>query len=192
MFYWIAKYILSIYFHVVYRIKVKNLNNIPKKGGVIVCSNHESVLDPMLIGIIINRRISFMAKKELFNNKFYGLVLRHLDSFPVERDIADLQAYKKAIKLLKSGKALGIFAQGTRSKNIDTKEGKGGAVFFALNSGVPIVPVGIKVKKKFFTTVEFNCGDAIDYSEYKNIKLKTEVLNELTEDLMEKINVLRG
>ena len=180
---------LLIYFRIVYRIKVTGIENIPRDGGVVLCANHQSIKDPIIVGILVKRRVSFMAKKELFKNKIVGLVLKGIDVFPVERNSTDLKAYKKAIKLLKKGKALGIFAQGTRSSELDVSKGKSGAVFFALSAGVPIVPIGIRIEKSIFSKIYLNCGEAIYYDEQKGKKIKTELLDELTSQLMVKIDL---
>ena len=189
LFYWIARFVVGLGLRIMYKIKITNLENVPKEKGVILCANHQFIIDPMLVGVAVKRRVSFMGKKELFDNKFYGLVLRGIDVFPVDRGATDLTAYRNAMKLLKGGKALGIFAQGKRSTEFDVRQGKVGAVFFAISAGVPIVPVGIKMKKNIFSTFELNFGEPIDYSEYKGMKLKSENLEEMTEDLMKKIDL---
>ena len=94
---WVLAQILRL----LYRIEVKGLENLPR-NGVLLCPNHASDLDPVLIGIClpINYRLHFMAKEELFQNRLFGRILRALGAFPVNREGADIQAVKTAMKVI--------------------------------------------------------------------------------------------
>ena len=93
---WVLAQILRL----LYRIEVKGLENLPR-NGVLLCPNHASDLDPVLIGIClpINYRLHFMAKEELFQNRLFGRILRALGAFPVNREGADIQAVKTAMSI---------------------------------------------------------------------------------------------
>ena len=107
---WVLAQILRL----LYRIEVKGLENLPR-NGVLLCPNHASDLDPVLIGIClpINYRLHFMAKEELFQNRLFGRILRALGAFPVNREGADIQAVKTAMKVIHEGENLLIFPEGT-------------------------------------------------------------------------------
>ena len=117
--------------------------NIPRAGGFIFASNHLSNLDPLLIGLSLDRPISYMAKDALFKNKAFGFLMRRVWVFPVKRGTADIGALREAIRRLKAGSPLVLFPQGTRRKSGDQSLERlhPGVGFIAARSGVPVVPV---------------------------------------------------
>jgi len=143
MFYYVARAICWLLVKIFWRVEIKGIDNIPKNGGLVLASNHVSYLDPIILGISIKRKIYFIAKKEVFNNIFGSLLLRNLNAFPVDRGKTDIVAFKRAINILKEGKILGIFPEGTRSSNGVLQELKIGVLKIAKKAGVPILPVGI-------------------------------------------------
>ncbi|MDP4132383.1 MAG: lysophospholipid acyltransferase family protein [Bacillota bacterium] len=167
-----------------------NNSNVPDKGGFIICSNHSSNWDPIFIAISVRRRLSFMAKKELFKNKIFGILLSSLGAFPLDRSKNDVGAVKTAIKVLKDGNVLLIFPQGKRCKMKDEIAAKHGAIKIAIIAGVPILPVGITESHKLFRRVNVNIGKPIDYSQYKGTKLTDEDCDKLSSELMKEINKL--
>ncbi len=92
LLYTFGKTILFPAYKLLYRFKVKNKGAVPPEGGVILASNHMSFADPVLLGLSVKRRLYFMAKQELFRNKFAGAVIRALGAFPVERGAGDGRA----------------------------------------------------------------------------------------------------
>lgn len=125
-------------------IKVYGKKNIPKHSGFLIASNHQSNLDPLLIGVANYRPIDFMAKSELFRNKFFGFILRCVHVFPVKRGKLDLGSIKEAIARLENGGVLLLFPQGGRRDSIDEKDARAGVGLFACKAKVPIVPAFIK------------------------------------------------
>lgn len=188
--YWIIRFVVSIHVFLKYRIKVYGYENVNNEGGAIVCSNHISAYDPVILGIALKRKIHFMGKKELFENKFLKVILTFMGVFPVDREKTDVKSYKTAINYLKNNEMLGIFAQGTRLKEIDAKNAKAGAMLFALKGKAPIIPVAIISTYKPFSKVVLKFGEPILLDEYFGKKVSTEKLNELTEELMGKISKL--
>jgi 1-acyl-sn-glycerol-3-phosphate acyltransferase len=116
--------------------------NVPKRGSLLVVSNHLSVSDPILIGVYLGRRISFMAKEELFKNRLIGHFLEYLGSFPVHRGRSSRDALYRAEKILKEGKALGMFPEGKRSMQNELQSGMNGTALLIYHNPVPIMPVG--------------------------------------------------
>lgn len=151
----IAKSFIGILF----RVKVYGIENLPPNGKCIICSNHISNFDPLILRKIITREVSFMAKKELFDNKILNYLLKNNNVFPVERDKLDIAAYRNAINILKSENALCMFIQGTRSKNLD--KAKDGAAMFAIKTNAPVIPVCIVATYKPFSKVKVVFGKQI-------------------------------
>jgi len=143
MFYSIVRIISWILLKIFWGMKVKGAENIPKNGAVIIASNHVSYLDPAVLAASLNRKIYFIAKKEVFKNGFVSFILKNLNAISVDRENADILAFKKAINILREEKVLGIFPEGTRSPNGELQELKLGAIKIAMKTGVPILPVGI-------------------------------------------------
>ena len=146
MFYWICKILFSPILWILYPTRFINKRNIPKKGKMILAMNHQSNRDALVLGSHIGRKLHFMAKKELFQKKFSGWVLKKWGAFPVNRTSTDLNAIKTSLKLLKQGKAMAIFPEGTRREGTDMGAVKNGAAMFASKTESPIIPA-IFVKK---------------------------------------------
>ena len=142
---WVLAQILRL----LYRIEVKGLENLPR-NGVLLCPNHASDLDPVLIGIClpINYRLHFMAKEELFQNRLFGRILRALGAFPVNREGADIQAVKTAMKVIHDGVG---YHDGLPA------HAHSGIAMIGVRSGATLVPVFADGKKRMFrkTTIIF-------------------------------------
>ena len=123
-----------------YRIEVIGGEHIPPEGGCILAANHESVVDPFILGVATKRAIRYMSKAELFRNRAVAATLRSLGAFPVERGGGDRAAFSEAAELLRRGEVLGIFPQGTSKQQLERRWHRG-AARLALVTGAPIVPV---------------------------------------------------
>jgi 1-acyl-sn-glycerol-3-phosphate acyltransferase len=123
-----------------YRIELVGAENVPQDGGCILASNHESLVDPFILGVATTREIRFMAKSELFANRAMAATFRALGAFPVERGGGDRAAFSEAAELLRRGEVLGIFPQGTHKQHLERRWHRG-AARLALVTGAPIVPV---------------------------------------------------
>ena len=185
-----AKGLFYLYMHTFYDVEYIGRENLPKDGAVIVCANHKSVSDPLLLGGILERPLHFMAKQEIFKNKFFSWVLREIGAFPVNRKTVEMTSFKHALGVLKNGEIMGIFSQATRKTQIDENEGKAGVALFASKSGAPVVPIGISGNYKWFSKMTINMGEPIDFSEYSGKRLRTPELEELTKEIMGKVKQL--
>ena len=154
----------------IYRFDIKGLEHFPKTGGVLVCSNHIDALDPPVVGITAPRPVHFMAKEELFNMPILKPLLPKLNAFPVKRGLSDREALRRALALLKNGDVMGLFPEGTRSK--DGKLGKGfsGAGFFALKGNADVVPCAIIGPYKPFKRLKVVYGKPIIMQPYRDRK----------------------
>ncbi|SHN19841.1 lysophospholipid acyltransferase family protein [Gracilibacillus kekensis] len=142
-FYRFAKTVVKLVLKPKYKVIGKGLENIPKEGPVIICSNHISNYDPPIVGITCPRPIHFMAKEELFKNKIFGFILKKVNTIVLKRGASDRTALKKGLEVLKDGNVLGLFPEGTRSKTGELKKGLAGAGFFALRSKATVIPCAI-------------------------------------------------
>ena len=142
MLYLLAKVLLSPFFLLLMRPRVRGLRHLWRRGGAIVVSNHWALSDPILMALISPRVVHFMAKQELFQNPAARFVLmRGLYAFPVNRKHADMASLKQAMAVLQKGKVFGIFPEGRRSVTGELDELERGAAFLALRCNVPILPV---------------------------------------------------
>ena len=124
------------------RWQVEGRENVPPSGPLIIVANHLSLADPPLLSASIPRRITFMAKEELFHS-WGGVFVRAFGAFPVRRGELDRGAIRQALEVLEGGRALGMFPEGGRSSNIQLKPASPGTALVAARSGAPILPVGI-------------------------------------------------
>lgn len=143
MFYFLVRWLLRIMCTVVFRMKVTGKDNIPRSGPVILASNHVSLLDPIVVGCAVDRRISFMAKHELFANRVFGTILKWLGAFPVRRGEADRKAFAQCFDVLRQGGVLGLFPEGTRSPDGRLMPAMSGTAIIATKTGAPVVPMAV-------------------------------------------------
>ncbi|WP_175639714.1 lysophospholipid acyltransferase family protein [Metabacillus schmidteae] len=170
-----------------YRIKVEGLEHFPKEGGVLLCTNHISNFDPPVVGVTAPRKVLFMAKAELFKVPVLKQLLTNFGTFPVKRGGGDREAIRAGLKVLKEGHVLGVFPEGTRSKDGKLGKGQAGAGFFALRSTAAVVPCAIIGPYKSFRTLRVVYGKPINMEEYREKKINAE---EMTSIIMEEINKL--
>jgi 1-acyl-sn-glycerol-3-phosphate acyltransferase len=122
-------------------LKVSGKENIPKTGGVLLLSNHQSYLDPVLIGVQLRRPLSYLGKSELFKNPMVSWLFRHLNAIPLQLGAGDIHALRETIKLLKEGHILTIFPEGSRTDTGELLPLQPGFTLVVRKAGVPIVPV---------------------------------------------------
>lgn len=125
------------------QLRVTGADHVPANGPLIVVSNHLSNADPPILIIAFPRPLFFMGKSELFRNPVLAFIVRKFGGFPVERGSADRGALRHGLAVLREGIPLGIFPEGGRSKSGAMKAGLPGVGLLALQSGAPVLPVGI-------------------------------------------------
>lgn len=183
-FYQFAKGVVASVFFPLYRIEVKGKEHFPKDGAVLLCSNHIDNLDPPTVGISAPRQVHFMAKEELFRVPVLGGIVRKVGSFPVKRGMSDREALRNGLNVLKEGGVLGLFPEGTRSKDGKLGKGLAGAGFFALRSNALVVPCAVIGTYKPFRKVKVFFGEPINLDPLRERKATAE---EATELIMSKI-----
>ena len=115
---------------------------LPKSGGAIICANHQSHLDPPLVGMAPSRHCIYLARKTLFNNPLFGFVIANLDAIPLNRDGMGIEGIKATLRKLRAGEAVVMFPEGTRTKAGELQPLKSGFITLARRSKVPLVPCG--------------------------------------------------
>lgn len=166
-------------------MQVEGGENFPKEGPVLVASNHRSNMDPVAIGCSLQREIHFMAKEELFKIPVLSFIVTQWKAFPVKRGIADRQAIRNALDLIKRGAVIGLFPEGTRSKNGLLGPAYPGVGLLALKANCPVIPIALKGTEKMFGPIIVQIGKPIYFSgEEKVDKLKAE---ETSKKIMEEI-----
>ena len=166
--YAVIKFLVRLYFRIVYNLHFEGKNNIPKGESVIYASNHRSYADPPLVGCGARGKLCFMAKEELFEKKLFAWLIRSLGAFPVARGKGDTGVIDTAVANLNGGRSMMIFPEGTRSKDGKVGRGHTGAALIAAKADKRIVPVGVVYgeKLKFRTKVTVKYGEPIDPKEY--------------------------
>ncbi|RQD74423.1 MAG: 1-acyl-sn-glycerol-3-phosphate acyltransferase [Candidatus Syntrophonatronum acetioxidans] len=173
MFYVVVRGLFRLIYKIFFRLEVTGAENVPVTGPVILCSNHISWMDPTLMGCVMERRIHYMAKEELFENFVSGFICKKLEAFPVKRTAVDRRALKIALQILKQGKVLALFPEGTRSKTGKLRKPLPGAGFIALKSGSPVVPAAIKGPYKLFRPLKVSFGPPLTFDSKGNDKGKS-------------------
>lgn len=147
--------------------RVDGVENIPAEGGFILCCNHISARDPFYLAIRCKTRMfHFMAKQELFKNPVAGAVMRGLESFPVDRGHSDLNSVRNALNLIKEGHGLGLFPQGTRSRDNSRTPMLSGTAMIALRANCPVIPAYIGGPYRLFKKTQVSFGPPVDLSDF--------------------------
>lgn len=150
LFHRFAKLILRGLMAILLDYEVVGLENVPRKGPLIVAINHMNFLDPVMATVFIPRDIVSMAKAELFGSPVVGLVFRLYGAFPVRRGEIDRTALRKAMAALKEEKALLMAPEGTRGGDWRLMKARDGVAYVALQASVPILPVAISGSERFW------------------------------------------
>jgi len=159
MLYSIGRQIARVGMKLLFDVRVEGIENIPSQGPLVVCANHISWWDPVLLAWVMPWPVHFMAKKELFNNGLMAFLLTKLHAFPVNRGKADVGAIRTGLSVLEAGQVVGVFPEGTRQKTPDKLgPGHGGAALLAIKTGARVMPVAIRGKYGFRSVIKVACG----------------------------------
>ncbi len=189
LLYRVLRRLFMLTYGLLWPYKVYGREKIPA-GAAVVCANHTHFSDPFYMAFAVPAKyhLCLMAKQELFKFKPLGWLLRAIGTFPVNRGTADMNAMKTALEVLKSGKKLGIFPEGTRTHSDGEVSPKAGAVRLAQKAGAPLVPMFIPREKKLFRRIRVIVGDPISLEGLG--RLTKEELEKISDELMDKIAAL--
>jgi 1-acyl-sn-glycerol-3-phosphate acyltransferase len=185
MFYWFSWLVLRLILFLRCRFVIKGLSNVPRKGGLIILANHRDYTDPEVAGCAIYfRRMYFMAKEELFHHFFFKRLITSLGAFPIKRGELSKELIRTTTTMLKSGKMIIIYGEGTRNRdpNVPLLPIKPGFAFLAKLADVPVVPVLLKGTpdllraKKFRPTVSVQFGEPIFDSDVHSLTAKVQAI----------------
>ncbi len=123
--------------------RVSGREHFPVEGGGLILSTHQSVMDPVLVGLTCNRRMNYLARKTLFKNRFFSWLIRTLDAIEIDREGGGLMGLRETLIRLKRGELVLIFPEGTRTHNGTIGSLKPGFLAIARRANVPLIPVAI-------------------------------------------------
>jgi len=186
MFYFVLRKSFSWLVKLIWVKEVKGIEYIPKKGRLIIAANHSSYLDFICLIAVLNRPIYFLVAEKFYHNIFWWPLVRFTNQIKVERQAKDkLDVIKMASQILKKERILGIFPEGTRSRDGKIHKAYSGVVKLARLNQSPIVPVGInrafdlwppqKKVPNFKKKVKINFGQSILPGEYSALNAKEAV-----------------
>jgi 1-acyl-sn-glycerol-3-phosphate acyltransferase len=202
--YWVVKGALTPVLGVCFRIKVEGRENVPKRGPVILASNHRSFLDSIFLPLVLRRRVTFVAKAEYFDDPKTAWFFRGVGQIPIRREggSASERALASAAEVLAAGGVFGIYPEGTRTRDGFLHRGHTGVARLSLRTGTPIVPVGLigtdevqpvdKRMPRLFRRVTLRFGEPLDAARYADADVEHLALRELTDEVMYEIGQLSG
>ncbi len=205
--YWVFKAILKPILLGLYSIQPEGRENIPKKGPAIIAANHLSFLDSFFIPLVVQRRkVTYLAKADYFKSWKTAWFFNMVGQIPTEREggAKSEQALNAALEVLKEGKLLGIYPEGTRSPDARLYRGRTGVARLALQAGVPVIPTGLigtrevmPIDKKLpnFTgrlPVRVRFGNPLDFSRYAGRERDRFALRSITDEIQYEIMQLSG
>jgi 1-acyl-sn-glycerol-3-phosphate acyltransferase len=200
-FYWFVCSVVRMLLRIWDRYEIHHPENVPAEGGCIIASNHVSYLDPPAVAVGIKHRVvHFMARDTLFSSPLARWFLTGVQVMPMDRTRGDVGALRKGINMLKSGKVLGLFPEGTRSPNGEMQGAKGGIGFLISKSSVPVVPAYVDGSFQAFPKgakrigrgrVRVYYGKPIEPSEFAALGTDRDSFDRIGELVMSRIAALK-
>lgn len=126
-----------------FNLRVYNKHHVPAEGPALLVSNHQSFLDPVLLGVGLSRELTYMARDTLFTHPHFSKLIESLNAFPVKRGHADISAIKETLRRLKQGACVTLFPEGTRTSDGSVGQFHAGVIMLAKKAHVPVVPAAI-------------------------------------------------
>ena len=187
-FYDFALSVLRLFCRVFFKYEVIGIENVPLEGNVIIAANHKSNLDPIFVASsMTTREVAAVAKKELFDHKILGFILKKLNTIPIDRENTGISTVKQILRAIKDGYVLGLFPEGTRVKGKEFGQAKAGLSLFASKGKANVVPISVISTYKLFSRVKIYIGEPIDMSQYFKAKLTNEDHERISEEIMQVI-----
>jgi 1-acyl-sn-glycerol-3-phosphate acyltransferase len=209
LLYWVLKVVfLGPLLRLLFRPWVEGLENVPEEGPAIIASNHLSFSDSFFMPLVVPRRVTFLAKSDYFTGRgvkgwLTARFFRGVGQVPVDRSggRASEAALRTGLRILREGKLLGIYPEGTRSPDGRLYRGRTGVARMALEAKVPVIPVAMidtekiqppgKVMPKI-KRVGVRFGKPLDFSRYEGLESDRFVLRSMTDEIMYELMLLSG
>lgn len=156
--YRVTNFLARLVFFLPHPRKVYGADNMPAQGGVLVLCNHRHFHDVFSVARCFRRRVVFMGKRELFDAPILGWLYRRYGAFPVDRAGTDMGAVRRTIALLKEGRVVAVFPEGTRNKGEGMGQLKQGAVLIAKAAGAAVLPMYISHDERWFRATRVRIG----------------------------------
>jgi len=190
--YTLARVILGFVYRVFFRAKARGVENYPKDQNCIILGNHVSAWDPLSIGVFFKHsEIHFMAKESLFQNPLLRALLTGLHGFPVHRGETDMAAMRTAMQVLREGKVLGIFPEGSRRQEIKVERIETGVAVLALKTNVPLIPVFVGGTYRLFGGVRVVVGAPVPLDDLRQRRADSETLEMVKARIIQSLEALR-
>ncbi|MFJ9854955.1 lysophospholipid acyltransferase family protein [Streptomyces sp. NPDC101150] len=209
MFYQLLKYIvLGPLLRLVFRPRIEGMEHVPQEGAAIIAGNHLSFADHFVMPAIVPRRVTFLAKAEYFTGpglkgRLTAAFFRGVGQIPIDRSggRASQAAISSGLSVLRKGRLLGIYPEGTRSHDGRLYKGRTGVAAMALKAGVPVVPcamigtfeaqpTGRRLPRAMRITIRF--GAPLEFSRYAGMADERTALRAVTDEIMYAILKLSG
>lgn len=190
-FYSFARVLLNLAAPLYYKLEYTGLDKIPE-GGFLLCSNHVSFADPILLVIRVRPQFRFMAKEELFHVPVLRHIIKWLGAFPVSRGSGDITPINTSIDTINSGGNLMVFIEGTRSRTGELQRPRSGSALIAMKTGADVLPASVRYEHKgrFRSKVFINYGDVIPNADLNLDPGNPRSLHTASKYIMEKIREL--
>jgi 1-acyl-sn-glycerol-3-phosphate acyltransferase len=209
MFYWILKHlIVGPIVKSIYRPWVLGSENLPRTGGVILASNHLSFIDSVFLPLLVDRRVSFLAKSEYFTRKgikgwFTKTFMTATGQLPIDRSggKASEASLNTGLGVLARGEVLGIYPEGTRSPDAKLYRGRTGVARMILEGHVPVVPVVMVDTEKVMPIgstlpkvrrIGMIIGEPLDFSRFEGMEGDRFILRSITDEIVYNLHALGG
>ena len=204
MVYRLTKLALWPYLRLGFRVRTQGLEHVPARGAAILASNHLSFCDSLFVALVLRRQVAYVAKAEYFDDWRTAWFFRGCGHIPMRRGPGAewRRALESAVGVLEDGHLLGIYPEGTRSKDGRLHRGHTGLAMVALRTGAPVIPVGITGTREAqpigrriprpFHTITIRIGAPLDFSAYKDRAGERRVLRYVTDTVMAEIQRLSG
>ncbi len=165
-FYSLIACLYRVFCALVHPVRIEGAQNVPDDGPVILCANHKSAQDPFVVAAYLRRKVRFIAKKELFNNRIVGALAASVGAFPVARGENDISAIRTSLAVLKDGGVLGIFPEGHRYHDGQMHRAENGVSLIALRSKAAVIPAYIDGNYRMFKRITVTYGNPVDLSDF--------------------------
>lgn len=203
MFYWLMKHVfLGPPFKAYFRPPVEGLENVPAEGPVILCPNHLSFIDSLLVPLMLKRKVVFLGKSDYFG-KWYSWFFKGVGVIPVKREGGEAgeASLRAGVEQLKAGNLVCLYPEGTRSPDGRLYRGKTGAARMALRADCPIIPVAVFGTNEALPAgkyrprrrpISVRYGKPLDFSRYEGKEDDRFVLRSITDEVMYELMLLTG